>query len=75
MQSEENCEMTKSELLKALEPYTDDIEIWMRDGNNKDASVACIEHIHYEPKGIDDDYDAALVVSPSSDWWEWRFGN
>ncbi len=51
--------MTKAELLKALEPFTDDIEIWME----VDAGLARVGDVDYDPKGVDDDC-AVLIVSP-----------
>ena len=51
--------MTKSEMLAALEPFSDDIEIWME----ADAGYKLVGNVDYEPKGIDDDY-AVLIICP-----------
>jgi hypothetical protein len=52
--------MTKAELLKALEPFTDDIEIWME----ADAGLVRVGSVDYETKGIDDEGLAALIICP-----------
>ena len=54
--------MTKAELILALEPFTDDIEIWMES----DAGLSRVGSIDYDPNGVDNDY-AVLVISPASD--------
>jgi hypothetical protein len=56
--------MTKAELLKALEPFKDDIVLWME----ADAGVALVGSISYEPDGIErGDNVAALIICPLPD--------
>lgn len=53
--------MTKGELIRALEPYTDDIELWMEaDG----LSMAPVGGATYDPKGPYDRDEAVLVFYP-----------